>query len=588
MKTWSDFHIELPGGKSGEVDTLCPKCSPARRKAHVRCLSANTDTGLWNCGHCGYCGSLEHGDRIDRFDQPKPYTKPNYVRPTVCVDPLVAWFAERHIPEAVVRRNGIDWAPAYMSGAGDEKVSTIQFPFTQRGEVVNVKLRTPHGKLFRQVAGAKKIVYGWDDLTEANCYVAERRTGKGDGFRVYIVEGECDKLACEVAGIYNVVSVPDGAPAVNAKNYASKFDYLNEGWPVPVESCEFVLAVDNDEPGLKLEDELKRRLDPEKCLRVVWPEGCKDANDVLRKYGPEELRAALEGATPYPIEGVFEVGQLAEQILNCYRYGTRPGLSTGWKNLDVLYTVEPGQLTIVTGIPSHGKSELLDHLMVNVMRLHGWRFAMCSPENYPPERHLGKLLAKAKGLPFVEGFDTRMTEQEVSDGIAWLHEHLHLILPEESVSIPTMIDTLRRIVHRHGIRGAILDPWNEFDHTRPPHLGESEHIGKCLGDLRRFGRKYGVAVWVVAHPKMLKDHTHLDDEAPVPTAYSISGSANWFNKADVILCPWRDTREAYSPTRCYVQKVRVRTLGRPGMVELDWQKDTGRYEEVYNPVGGVF
>ena len=39
-------------------------------------------------------------------------------------------------------------------------------------------------------------------------------------------EGELDKLALEVAGFLNVVSVPDGAPTPGSKEYTSKFDFL--------------------------------------------------------------------------------------------------------------------------------------------------------------------------------------------------------------------------------------------------------------------------------------------------------------------------------------------------------------------------
>jgi Toprim-like len=60
----------------------------------------------------------------------------------------------------------------------------------------------------------------------------------------------------------------------------------------------FVLAVDADEPGQKLETELARRLGHERCWRISWPHGCKDANDVLRMMRKDVLRA-LSVMTPY-------------------------------------------------------------------------------------------------------------------------------------------------------------------------------------------------------------------------------------------------------------------------------------------------
>src|SRR5581483_3264367 len=117
-------------------------------------------------------------------------------------------------------------------------------------------------------------------------------------------EGEADKLALEVAGFKSVVSVPNGAPPVNSKNYSSLFSFLDTDKEKIGAVQKHIIAVDADEPGRKLEGELIRRLGPARCWRVQWPEGVKDANDLLMREGVEDLRWYIENATPMPIEGV--------------------------------------------------------------------------------------------------------------------------------------------------------------------------------------------------------------------------------------------------------------------------------------------
>ena len=73
--------------------------------------------------------------------------------------------------------------------------------------------------------------------------------------------------------------------------------------------------------------------------------------------------------------------------------GLPAGSSTGWPSVDRHYTVAPGQLTVLTGWPGSGKSEWLDALILNLAR-RGWRFAIYSPENAPPELHVAKYLEK--------------------------------------------------------------------------------------------------------------------------------------------------------------------------------------------------
>jgi twinkle protein len=58
MKNFSDFGIDVAGRAGVEVQTLCPRCSHARRKSKARCLSVNTVEGVWLCHHCDWRGSL--------------------------------------------------------------------------------------------------------------------------------------------------------------------------------------------------------------------------------------------------------------------------------------------------------------------------------------------------------------------------------------------------------------------------------------------------------------------------------------------------------------------------------------------------
>jgi len=58
------------------------------------------------------------------------------------------------------------------------------------------------------------------------------------------------------------------------------------------------------------------------------------------------------------------------------------------------------QFAAVTGIPSSGKSNWLDNLLVNLAKLHGWNFALFSPENLPLEQHMAAIAEKYSGKPF--------------------------------------------------------------------------------------------------------------------------------------------------------------------------------------------
>ncbi|HEY4357981.1 MAG TPA: toprim domain-containing protein, partial [Acidobacteriaceae bacterium] len=329
MKTWADFRIELPHGASGEVDVTCPECSASRKKKHARCLGVNVEKGTFLCQHCGWAGGLGLGAR--RNETPH-WHKPIYVRPTpkpIADDPdvaMVQFFAARSIPAPVLRRNRISLQTVYMPQVED-RVKAVCFPYFRGDELVNAKYRDRE-KNFRMEAGAERILYGLNDIDPKCCV---------------IVEGEIDKLSVEVAGITSCVSVPDGAPAINAKNYDSKFTFLG---PETEAVQTWILAVDGDEPGTRLEQELVRRFGVEKCKRVTWPEGCKDANEVLMKHGVDRLRQCLDTAQEFPLAGVTYINDMAREIDLLYAEGERRGVSTGWPGFDKYFTVRPGELTV--------------------------------------------------------------------------------------------------------------------------------------------------------------------------------------------------------------------------------------------------
>ena len=109
MKTFADFNIELRPGASGEVKTTCPRCSASRKKSRYPCLNVSVEQGVWNCWHCGWSGTLKGGE-WQRPEIHKEYRRPDYVATTTGLpEKVIAWFGERGITEAVIRRNSIGY-----------------------------------------------------------------------------------------------------------------------------------------------------------------------------------------------------------------------------------------------------------------------------------------------------------------------------------------------------------------------------------------------------------------------------------------------------------------------------------------------
>lgn len=567
MKTWTELHISLPQGAKGEVDTTCPECSHARKKKGAKCLSVNVEKGSFLCHHCSWRGSLAGG--VDGASdpwtwKPKVFTKPSYPVNLPLTPEAQAWFRNRGISQDALVHYQVASGCVYMPQT-EQLEDVIQFPYFREGEAINVKYRSLALKDFRMVGGAERLLYGLDDLKDQTMCCC--------------VEGEVDALSLFGCG-YPVVSVPDGAPTPNSKSLDVKLNYLNSAMPWLDPLTKIILMTDNDAPGVFLQQELARRLGPERCYTVVYPEGCKDANDVLMTHGLEALTTLVDQATPMPIEGVVDLHSYDAQVQALYEAGMPGGLSTGWPSIDLLYTVKPGRLTIVTGVPGSGKSSVIDALMVNLAKTHDWSFGLYSPENYPPEAHVLRLIEKTMGRSGRLTSDSRLTPEELNNGRNWVADHFWFFgLNEDTLmSVDVLLEQAKSLVRRQGVRGIILDPWSEVEHVYPPTITETQYISLALTKMRKFARVHGVHLWVIAHPT--KMYRNKEGEYPLPSLYDVSGGAHWRNKADFGLVIHRPSHESQNPqVEFHVQKCRFREEGQVGYKNLLFNYTSGGFEE---------
>lgn len=351
-----------------------------------------------------------------------------------------------------------------------------------------------------------------------------------------------------------------------------KFAYVWNSRKILNTAKRVYLALDGDDPGMALGEELSRRIGRAKCWLVKWPKECKDANDTLLKHGPEAIKQAIENAEPWPVAGLFEATHYSEKIDVLWEKGNAKGLSTGYEEVDELYSVVPGQITIVTGIPSSGKSEFVDQIMVNLALNSNLKFAVCSFEN-PPEAHIVKMIEKKVGKPFFTGRTERMTIQERNDAIRWVNSHFTFIDTSdgEPSTIDSILDRATSAVMRLGIRGLVIDPYNFID--RDNKNSETDYISGMLTKVRNWARANEAHVWFVAHPaKMLR----MDGKVPVPGGYDISGSAAWFAKADFGMTVDRQK----GPPEIHIWKCRFKWAGKMGNTLLNYHSASGRY---YSP-----
>tara|TARA_R110002110_G_scaffold6803_1_gene33869 strand:- start:3385 stop:4155 length:771 start_codon:yes stop_codon:yes gene_type:complete len=238
--------------------------------------------------------------------------------------------------------------------------------------------------------------------------------------------------------------------------------------------------------------------------------------------------------------------------------------------LDDIYKILPSTFHVITGIPNHGKSLMLDQILLNLASRHGWKFAIFSPE-HSTSMHIRRMVQMYCQKAFDEGFGNRMSRAELVEAMSFIDKHFFFIESKDAVpDIDMIIEVSKSSVMKHGVRGIIIDPFNEVSAKRAGNQREDEHIRDFISKCKQFARNYSCTMWVVAHPtKMQKEQ---DGSYAPPSAYDISGAAHWHNQSDVVITVHRDFDD--NSTSVITRKIREQDLyGKIGQVKFFYDLD---------------
>ena len=553
----------------------CPKCSHLRSKNRSEpCLSVNLqkDIAMWHCHHCEWKGAIHENviqpNQFSKFKPKKENVMPFVPKQQTLSDEAYNWLIKRQIDPTVITEMKLY--------SHNEKLC---FPYYLDGKIVNIKHRSKD-KRFHQEKDAMKCLYNVDNLKK----VWEENPDSKK--RVIFVEGEMDVLSLMQIGINDVVSLPDGAPKTPKYDMKDKRFTAFEPTEWIWNAEEVILATDNDDAGKALRLELIHRFGRDVCKVVKFPtyrdmttdeeKQIKDANECLIIYGEDVLKTSIDNAKEFPIQDLHSAIEYRDQVQNMYDGNVQRAISTGFEKLDEIYKIMPSTFNLITGIPNHGKSNFLDQILMNLAEQQGWRFLLYSPEHSTPN-HIRRLLEKRCKKPFDIGVYERMTQEQLNAGIDFLNTHFKFLEAKDEIpTIDYILSKAKSSKQRYGIKGLVIDPFNQISADRDAHKREDEHIRDIIAKCQQFARNHEIIVFMVAHPHKL--HRNDAGVIPPPDLYQVSGSAHWANMADVGLVIHRDFEE--NTTKIITKKIREQGVyGEIGQREFYFNFKTRCYEQ---------
>ena len=348
------LHIQATPRGNELVFKICPYCK-GEHKSNEEKFAINLNTGLYNClrSSCGARGTFFQlardfnyplgNDVEDYYGTGQKQYKTYVIKHIEIRDEAVKYCASRGISEEICRK--------YEITVQKDKPNILVLPFRDRHDTVCcIKYRKTDfdkekdkSKEWFEKEG-KPILFGMN-----HCDMSVDT--------LVLTEGQMDALALATAGVKNPVSVPNGAKGRT---------WIPHCWDFVRNFKNLVVFGDNEKGHITLVDMVQDRF-PNVTIKVVRQEdycGCKDANDILRTYGAEQCRKAVENAKPIPISQLVDYTDI-EQV-NIFDMESMP---THITELDKVLGkgIFFGQVVLLTGQRGDGKSTFMQQLICNAI-----------------------------------------------------------------------------------------------------------------------------------------------------------------------------------------------------------------------------
>ncbi len=364
------------------------------------------------------------------------------------------------------------------------------FPvFDNRGLAVDlvkylaVKRGEDGKKFIWATADSRPHLFGWQAI------------GK-NARHVVITEGEIDALTVAGWG-HSALSVPSGV-----KN----LDWIEHDFDALARFDRIFLATDADEPGHACAEAIAQRLGRERCFRVILP-GFKDANEAEcsgKFLGPDFDDALDRAKTLDPVE-LRSAADYAEELWEEMNpTSDAVGSETPWR---VDWRIRPGEVTIWTGWSGHGKSLLLNHVVLHDFAQTAQRVLIASFE-MPVRQSIAQMARMALGRE-------PRTRQEADGAVAWLGGGVWFYDVVGVKPWREFLPVFAYAVRRYGIRRIVIDSLLRAGIAEDDYDGQREFVSAVVS----FAAEHQVHIHLVAHSRK------KDDEKNPPGKLDIRGAA---------------------------------------------------------------
>lgn len=507
----------------------CPYCRSSKDKGT---FAIDLKTGKFKClrASCGVTGNMitiskdfdfSLGIDVDEYYKPKKRfrTLPTPTEKIVPKEPALVYLETRGISKETVE--------VFQLTVQNNHENVLVFPFfDEKGILQFVKYRKTDFDKNKDKCkewcekNTKPILFGMKQIEDRHKDGLEYTS-------LVISEGQMDSLSIYEAfnGNIDVVSVPIGCNGFTFFPYC--WDWINK-------FQEIIIFGDKNKDNVTLFDEFSKRLSiPVKHVRICDYLDCKDANELLLKYGKEQVQKCVNEAIMPPINKVIKLSDV--KSVDIYKL---PKQSTGIKSIDKILCggLPYGIVTLVAGKRGGGKSTLASEFLANSLKNGIPSFAYSGElPNYLFKHWLDfqiagrqNIITNTNDFGEVSRFITNSNQAQIDNwynDICYLYDNSYVDADNEEGDLLAIVE---RVVQQYGVRFVLIDNLMTAMYLEHDKSSDKfERQGSFVRKLTILALKYDIIIVLVVHKRKSSFGEDENDE--------VSGSADITNLAGITI-----------------------------------------------------
>lgn len=276
-----------------------------------------------------------------------------------------------------------------------------------------------------------------------------------------------------------------------------------------------------------------------------------------------------------PRKFIKRVRDVKEEIINNYENGSAKGETTFIPDIDAMFKWKRTFMNVLTGYQSHGKSQWLAYICLAKSIGDNSKWAFFTPEGNAAADWYEELIHCLAGQTTDKDYD-QIGRERLEWAMEFVDRHFFFVEPPTGQH-EDVLAAFKYLNDTEGIFGCIIDGFNSLSFEI--HAQEYLSIRSFLIKQRNFTNENNITSIIVVHPK--NPSTNHQGEVPEPDTYSLSGGAEWANKACCVLSFNRP--RFFSDrldTSCYIKTLKMKKqkiMALPGQCNMTFDRIKNRY-----------